>query len=198
MALWCLRLFFFLIHLCNVAVSWTIWKIPYAFKSKCDGICWELVSVHKVLILVNHHCWQHGPLLTQVHAAWDTLLDCGVCVQTRNYSCLWFWHTELWTTRRLCSTFASSSPATAHYLAFFSLPPPPFPFPTIHSVMTKVSTVDLYLACAQRLLHLTPITSLNSECEGLGLDVFVRCVPWARCDVWHLGLTFTDCLDAQT
>lgn len=196
MALWCLWLFFFLIHLCNVAVSRTIWKIPYAFKSKCDGICWELVSVHKVLILVNHHCWQHGPLLTQVHAAWDTLLDCGVCVQTRNYSCLWFWHTELdYTTSLLDICLLISSYRS---LSCLLLTPPPLPFPIIHSVMTKVSTVDLYLACAQRLLHLTPITSLNSEREGLGLDVFVRCVPWARCDAWHLGLTFIDCLDAQT
>lgn len=43
--------------------------------------------------------------------------------------------------------------------------------------MTKVSIVDMYLVCAQQLLHLTPITSLNSECEDLCLDTFVHCVP---------------------
>ena len=47
----------------------------------------------------------------------------------------------------------------------------------ILSIMTEVSTVDMDLGCALQLLHLTPITSLNTECEGLCLDIFAHRVP---------------------
>lgn len=93
-----------------------------------------------------------------------------------NYGCLWFWHTALWTTWHLCSAFVTSSPVTTHYPASFPLCSP-FPFPTILSIMTEVSTVDTDLGCAPQLLHLTPITSLNTECESFCLDIFAHCVP---------------------
>ncbi|KAM7316431.1 hypothetical protein ACRRTK_024162 [Alexandromys fortis] len=68
------------------------------------------------------------------------------------------------------------SPMTTHYPASFPLCSP-FPFPTILSLMTEVSTVDMDLGCAPQLLHLTPITSLNTECESFCLDIFAHCVP---------------------
>lgn len=43
--------------------------------------------------------------------------------------------------------------------------------------MTKVSTVDMDLGCAPQLLHLTPITFLNTECECLCLDIFAHRFP---------------------
>lgn len=157
-------------------MPWKIWKIPYALQKKSDGVCGEWVSV---LFLVTHDGWQHSPC-SHRHMPLETVFSTAACAWrpscSWNYSCLWFWHTALRTAWCFCSAFVTSSPLTTHYLASFPLCSP-CTSPTILSIMTKVSTMDMDLGCAPQLLHLTPITSLNTECECLCLDIFAHRVP---------------------
>lgn len=194
-ALWCLQLFFLIYSHCCCALENLKDSLCFTAEEWQDlrGVGECVVSCYPRLLAAvpySHRCKPLETVFSTVGCVWRP--SCSW-----NYSCLWFWHTALWTMRHLCFRVChliSSDHSLSGFLSTL------FPLPISHDPLDNDQGV--YRGRGPRVCTAAspPDSSDLSEhwvWVPLPWHLCPSC-PRARCDAWHLGLAFTDYLDALT